>query len=473
VKRYMKFSFSLAALSLISIAGDGSARIQGSGGSAQAAAAADKVRDARIAYLKKQAIPISSIDANNVDFADLEPLRKAIGDRRIVMLGEITHGDGATFAAKVRLIKFLHERMGFDVLAFESGFYDMRRAWSELRSGKDPLAAVSAAAFVDWSASLQVRPLWSYIAERLKTGHPLELAGFDMQFTGSASNDHLLNDLSDYLSKSGLPPDAAAAVSRVKDTLALVLGDPNFMWSGSEFKKIGAKDRASALAAHRALGEALGSLGVSDDAGRAERDFWAQFMRSSAAFLEQSWRVEPEKLENETLNWAINLRDRQMGDNFAWLAKHAFPARKIIVWAATSHIIRHRNLVPDARDPNILMGDWIEKSTGPEVYILGFTAYQGWWGTVDMAAPTEVAPAAPNSLEELLFSAGFEYALVDFRDLGTDGAWLRGPLSSRPLSYKPMTTDWTRVMDGMVFIKEMFPSTRASLFRLKNENPFD
>jgi len=258
------------------------------------------------------------------------------------------------------------------------------------------------------------------------------------------------------------------AAARVRSALALVLGDPNHMWSGSEFKKVGAEDRAAALAAHRVLGEALGRLGPSEDAGRAERDFWIQFLKNSAALLEQSWRVNPEKLEKETLDWAINLRDRQMGENFAWLAKHAYPGRKIIVWAATSHIIRHRNLVPEASDPNVLMGDWIERSLGSETYILGFTAYQGWWGTVEMAVPTEVAPAEPDSLEGLMFSAGFESALLDFLGLGTDGAWLKGPLSSRPLSHNPMVTDWTRVMDGIVFLKETSPSVRAGFYRLKD-----
>jgi len=31
-----------------------------------------------------------------------------------------------------------------------------------------------------------------------------------------------------------------------------------------------------------------------------------------------------------------------------------------------------------------------------------------------------------------------------------------------------MVADWTRVMDGMFFIKEMFPSTRAGFYRLKD-----
>ncbi len=50
------------------------------------------------------------------DFSDLAPLAAAIGDARIVQLGETTHGDGAAFLAKVRLVKFLHQHHGFDVL---------------------------------------------------------------------------------------------------------------------------------------------------------------------------------------------------------------------------------------------------------------------------------------------------------------------------------------------------------------------
>ena len=53
---------------------------------AQAPAAGDQ--EARVAWLKNHAIPLRSIDPDDDDFADLEPLRKAIGDARIVQLGE-------------------------------------------------------------------------------------------------------------------------------------------------------------------------------------------------------------------------------------------------------------------------------------------------------------------------------------------------------------------------------------------------
>ena len=57
--------------------------------------------DSRVAYLRLRAIKVRSISPDDRNFSDLEPLRQAIGSRRIVMLGEETHGDGATFLARV------------------------------------------------------------------------------------------------------------------------------------------------------------------------------------------------------------------------------------------------------------------------------------------------------------------------------------------------------------------------------------
>src|SRR5262245_46479988 len=102
----------------------------------------------RVSWLKKHAVPLRSIDPAAEALRDLEGLKKAIGDARILQLGEQTHGDGATFHAKTRLIKFLHQQCGFDVLAFESGLYDCRKAWELLRTGTmSPKQAVSHGVF--------------------------------------------------------------------------------------------------------------------------------------------------------------------------------------------------------------------------------------------------------------------------------------------------------------------------------------
>src|SRR5687768_4564334 len=94
--------------------------------------------DPRVEWLRKNAVPIRSIVPEDRSFSDLQPLKKILGNSRVVLLGEQSHGDGSVFLAKTRMIQFLHEEMGFGVLAFESGLYDCRRAWEALQAGEDP-----------------------------------------------------------------------------------------------------------------------------------------------------------------------------------------------------------------------------------------------------------------------------------------------------------------------------------------------
>ena len=102
-------------------------------------------REAHIAWLSANAVPIRSIDPSRQsdDFKDLEPIRRAIGNSRVVILGEQSHGDGATFLAKARLIKFLHQRMGFDVLAWEAGLFNAPDMDTAVRDASVPLDQAS------------------------------------------------------------------------------------------------------------------------------------------------------------------------------------------------------------------------------------------------------------------------------------------------------------------------------------------
>jgi hypothetical protein len=84
---------------------------------------AGQAQDARLEWLRHNAIVVRSIHPNDTNFVDLAPLIERIGRARIVLLGEQTHADGATFLAKTRIIRFLHERMGFGVLAWEASLF--------------------------------------------------------------------------------------------------------------------------------------------------------------------------------------------------------------------------------------------------------------------------------------------------------------------------------------------------------------
>ena len=73
-------------------------------------------------YVKQHTQPIASIAPAFQDDTDLAAIGQAIGAARVVMLGEQDHGDGATMQAKTRLVKYLHEQKGFNVLVLEDDF---------------------------------------------------------------------------------------------------------------------------------------------------------------------------------------------------------------------------------------------------------------------------------------------------------------------------------------------------------------
>jgi erythromycin esterase len=411
----------------------------------------------RVAWLKSHAAAIRSIDPNDADFADLEPFRRAIGDSRIVLLGEQSHGDGATFHAKTRLIRFLHEKCGFDVLAFESGLYDCHKAWSLLREGKvSPAKAIGNGVFAIWTQSEQVRPLIEYLAAQEKTSRPLELAGFDCQFTAEASSAFLADDLSVFIEK--LPEKA-----RPQDEWTAVVEACRAMTRPPT--KISAPQRAAFAACREALASTAAPEGISE----ADFEFWKQFVESAAAYADAQKFLSTNNVDD--MREYTNVRDPQMARNLIWLARSASPGRKIIVWAASMHIMRNPATVKmiikaDGRpiephqaighhDKTRTMGNEAWQELSDEMYSVAFTAAEGefkipWW-----EEPRKLDPVVPGSLEDLFSQAGFTYAFLDLRHCGDGGKWLSEPLASRPLGHADSECDWTQVFDAFVFTRTM------------------
>jgi erythromycin esterase len=76
----------------------------------------------KVAWLSKNAAMIESINPRNLDYSDLRRLQEAIGSARMVLLGG--SADAAVVNAKYRLVRFLHEEMGFDVLASNASLFE-------------------------------------------------------------------------------------------------------------------------------------------------------------------------------------------------------------------------------------------------------------------------------------------------------------------------------------------------------------
>jgi erythromycin esterase len=138
----------------------------------------------RRSWLASNVAPVRSLDFSDTNYADLAAIGRAIGNRRVVLLGEQGHGDGTTFEAKARVIRYLHEKLGFDLLVFESGFYDCHRTWQDVRAGLSLADSAANCMFELWSNSRQLRPLLEYVDAKKSTNRPVELAGMDFQPSG-------------------------------------------------------------------------------------------------------------------------------------------------------------------------------------------------------------------------------------------------------------------------------------------------
>ena len=74
-----------------------------------------------VAWAKKHAVPIKTVEAGQ-GFDDLQPLKRIIGEARLVGVGEATHGTREFFQFKHRMFEFLVQEMGFTAFAMETDF---------------------------------------------------------------------------------------------------------------------------------------------------------------------------------------------------------------------------------------------------------------------------------------------------------------------------------------------------------------
>lgn len=398
---------------------------------------------AAVAWLKSHSVPFRSIDPADENFTDLEPLRELIGDARIVQLGEQSHGDGTCFQTKIRLIKYLHQELGFDVIAFESGLYDCHRAWRAFQDGEKPVEAAAQGVFGIWTGSAQTAPLWDYVASTRNAERPLELAGFDCQFTGTASANFLANDLAELARETGAG-FTAAEEELLEDGLAESRAGEFHGESARQFVE---------------LAERLEKSLPSSQIETAKRQFWSQYLASMTEYCRGMQDHNAEKPDFRS----INLRDRLMAENLIWLANTRYPEKKIIVWAASFHIARRLDEIVDPGPAVnyaeiVPMGHTVNSRLGDKVFTVGFSAMDGNAGPW-FRQSFRIPPAPEGTFESLCVAAGLENGLVPLRVEDSGSEWLRSPLYARPLGYGWMKAVWPNHFDAIIFNRTMEPST--------------
>ncbi|MCX6173911.1 MAG: erythromycin esterase family protein [Ignavibacteriales bacterium] len=402
---------------------------------------------------------IKSTNPSDDDYSDLEQLKNKIGNSRIVLLGEQSHGDGTTFLMKTRLIKFLIKEMGFDVILFESGLFDCRKIDEFIKNGVPAIQAIRKGVFPIWNKSEQFQPLVEVIE---KYRNELHIGGFDCQFTGEASKEFYLNDFEKYLKSETVDTSNFSNWPNTKAILKNI----------SEERFIKPKPQPPTIDLQtdflKNIQQIITTLQpLSNDSTPDDTKFWIQMLESSLQQTKSIWQSYGIKDMGMIPIETRIIRDIQMGKNLIWQANNNYPNKKIIVWAATFHIARNLPSIEVIGNPKmyegiVTMGDVAWETLGNQLYAIGFTAYQGIVGWANNENKRTLEKPESNSLEDLFFKTGYENCFLDLRKIDNSGQWLKQRISSRPLGYGAMNSDWTNNLDGIVFTKEMIPSKKVS-----------
>lgn len=309
-------------------------------------------------WLEESVYPITS--TNEEDFRDLSFLKEELKGKRIVQLGESSHGIGDYYHLKSRLVKYLHQELGYEVLAMEGGFGDINLAYAD-RDILDAKTLMRKSLFGNFQNEGMLTA-FEYLKETAKSDRPLALTGFDCQSSSSYFQSFmgkLLEEFDSDLSKRF---------------------EADFKSSFSLYQEM--KDSAlimNSLAKNSRLYAELRAFINSHKEDIKERyphePQLLPILHQSLKTFEDYWNFSFEEIshfKNSTI------RDELMAQNFIWLAEHVYPDKKIILWAHNAHVQKGEAgwTNPDGVRPK-LQGELLDKYFGEENYVIGLFSIRG------------------------------------------------------------------------------------------------
>ncbi|PAF33415.1 erythromycin esterase family protein [Paenibacillus sp. 7516] len=409
---------------------------------------------------------ISSIYTNRKDqYTDLMFLQPILADKRIVSLGEASHGASEYNAMKVRLVKFLHEKLGYNVIAFESNLADTTAAYAQIHN-MTPKELMKRSVFGVWQVEENL-PLFEYIAQQSKTDHPLILTGFDSQGTTEAFIEFVEAWFA-HVDKS--KARAFAQTERWYLKLNMINDVEDFTIQKEKIKEKYitfqnfVKNNKSELS--RTYKEQFNPLSLIERVLQNRIDMLDNYHPHIVNLLAG---VDPEK-QIKRGNFE---RDRVMADNVAWLAETGYPDEKIILWGHNYHVrknnstmIAEHNGYDFDNNPYPTMGEMLPHSLKQAGYVIGLYAYEGS-ANKNNGDEEQVMPHEKGSLEDILGTEMGPARFIDMRDkkLSPTTEWMYTPRTAKAwgvLDEKMIPRDQ---YDGILLIHNIHPSTSV-----KNRN---
>ena len=351
-------------------------------------AAAPKV----VGWIRERATPLRTADPEEPleDLGALEPL---IGDRRLLLLGESTHGSSEFFTWKARFVRWLALRGDPVVFVIEDhpGKADRINRFVQTGGG-DAVSAVKGL-FGFWGRQEMVDLVdWMREATAARRVR-LTFAGVDLQIPLGA------------ISRIGVAArelDAELA-QRVEE----LLGPMREAWEQQLYPQREAAEYSRWIASARQLRNELEEAGASE-----ETIFDAHLVWQSAKI--------------SASGGDIRMRDRFMADNFVRLREHSPPGSRFVVWAHNTHVRRDEDA----------MGQYLAERYPEEVVAIGlFTDRGSYIGFDGRELRTyDLFPSPRGSFEEALRLSGHDIFAIDLRD---SGGVLAEPMRHRNIGLWP------------------------------------
>ncbi|MER6949000.1 erythromycin esterase family protein [Nonomuraea sp. NPDC000554] len=314
-------------------------------------------------------VPLRTLDPSG-PLDDLAWLDRAIGDARVVAIGESAHYNREFFQLRHRLLRYLVERHGFSAYAMETGFVEGWQVDNWVRGGEDDLGQVMA------NGMTSLMGLWTQMGAHLRwmrehnrtAAHPAGFYGIDLP--GSMVS---------------LLPGLDAVLAYLAKADPGFRADPGIRETASAFAVSSAFSAPAALAAYGNLApEAKDALtaGLAGLAARMTSRRLDYVRRTTADAYERALRslrvtvtldVVARELARGDHPAAMVTRDAEIADTVEWILRRE---DRIVLAAHNGHIQRWPVTLP-GMPAMTSMGMHLADRLGSDYLVIGTTSGTG------------------------------------------------------------------------------------------------
>jgi len=408
--------------------------------------------EAFVDFAKNHAADLVTVEPGS-GFDDLTPLKKAIGDTRIVCLGESRHDIHEHFRLKHRIFEFLVKEMGFTVFAMEEGLPNGDAINRYILGGDgDPAQLLNSMCnWYIWDTQ-EVQALIKWMREynmNPRTTSKIEFYGVDMMDPLSG----IMNAL-DYLDK--VDPESASKLRNMLAGLQIFEAD---IWSEILARYVGlSKKEADNLKSFIA---SLSSVFTQNRSayieGSSEHEYeWMLRQVQTVRQAHDAYSLVTGSSIEEKYKEIGESRDRAMADNALWLMKYKGEKSRICLWAHNFHVARFPidlNTPPQPPTEGLEPLAWhLGSALGSKLYTIGFSFYEAHYRN------QQVPTAEPDMIDAALNKVGPPVFFLDLRTAPERGPvydWLHSKQRIQGEQGGTATVYPGKTFDGFLFVRSV------------------